>query len=389
MQRPGPLNCQSPVRILLNRRGPRARGLISLSAALVLTFAPHTAFTQHPAPTVTQVSPGVWLFQTARYGDAGLDGNAVAVVGRDAVLVFDANGTPAAAAAVIAEIRRITPKPVKHLVLSHWHWDHWYGAEAYTAAFPGIEVIAHSRAAKLMDGPVQEFNRPFFTEQFPSHLKGLEASFATVAGNPAADSAARAISQHITADKWFLDQKQNVRFVKPTRVYEDSLIIDLGGRSVHVVNHGRAITPGDSHLWLPDARTVVAGDLLINPMTYGLFAYPSEWLATLERMDARAATTIIPGHGTPMTDGVRLRATIALLRREIALVRGLKASGKTAKEAQAAVLADAEVLALRDQLAPATEPGRGAFALYLVEWIVPRIYQELDGTLDNAIPRAP
>lgn len=362
---------------------------ISLATALVLAVAPLTAFTQHPAPTASQVSPGVWLFQTARYGDAGLDGNAVAVVGNDAVLVFDANGTPAAAAAVIAELRRITPKPVKHLVLSHWHWDHWYGAESYTAAFPGIEVIAHSRAARLMDGPVQEFNRPFFTEQFPGHLKGLEASFASVAGNPASDSAARAINQHITADKWFLEQKQNVRFVKPTRTFEDSLIVDLGGRSVHVVNHGRAITPGDAHLWIPDARIVVAGDLLINPMTYGLFAYPSAWLATLERMDARRAAMIIPGHGTPMTDGVRLRATMALLRREIALVRTLKASGKTVQESQVAVLADAEVLALRETLAPPTDPGRGAFALYLVEWIVPRIYQEIDGTLDNSIPRAP
>ena len=362
---------------------------LSLAGAFVLAVAPMSAFTQHPAPTASQVSPGIWLFRTTPYGDAGLDGNAIAVVGNDAVLVFDANGTPAAAAAVIAELRRITPKPVKHLVLSHWHWDHWYGAEAYTAAFPGIEVIAHSRAARLMDGPVQEFNRAFLTEQFPSHLKGLESSFATIAANPAADSAARAINQHIAADKWFLDQKQHVRFVKPTRTFEDSLIIDLGGRAVHVVNHGRAITPGDSHLWIPDARTVVAGDLLINPLTYGLFAYPSEWLASLERMEARGASTIIPGHGAPMTDGVRLRATMALLRREITLVRTLKASGKTIKESQTAVLADAEVRALRDTLAPPTDAGRGAFALYLVEWIVPRIYQEIDGTLDNSIPRSP
>lgn len=92
-------------------------------------------------------------------------------------------------------------------------------------------------------------------------------------------------------------------------------------------------------------------------MTYGLFAYPSEWLATLERMHARRASMIVPGHGTPMTDGVRLRATMALLRREI--------------------------------LAPATDAGGGTFALYLVEWIVPRIFQEIDGTLDNAIPRSP
>src|SRR3954469_14467036 len=94
-----------------------------------------------PAPTRIDVAPGIYLFQTQPYGDAGLDGNSVVIVGDDGVLVFDANGTPAGATAVLAEIRKITPQPVKYLVLSHWHWDHWYGAEVYKRAFPSIEII--------------------------------------------------------------------------------------------------------------------------------------------------------------------------------------------------------------------------------------------------------
>ena len=61
-----------------------------------------------PAPARTELAPGILLFQTPSYGDVGLDGNSIAVASRDGVLVFDTNGTPAAAAAVLAEIRAIT-----------------------------------------------------------------------------------------------------------------------------------------------------------------------------------------------------------------------------------------------------------------------------------------
>ena len=53
------------------------------------------------------------------------------------MLVFDTNGTPSAAAAVLAEIRKLTPQPVRYVVNSHWHWDHWYGTEVYTQRVSG------------------------------------------------------------------------------------------------------------------------------------------------------------------------------------------------------------------------------------------------------------
>src|SRR5687768_13073136 len=113
-----------------------------------------------PAPRAIEVATGVYLFVTAPYGDVGLDGNSVAIVSNDGVLVFDSNGTPAAAAAVLAEIKTLTGKPVRYLVHSHWHWDHWYGAEVYKKAFPGLKIIAHEKTRDLMLGPALEFNRP-------------------------------------------------------------------------------------------------------------------------------------------------------------------------------------------------------------------------------------
>src|SRR3954464_8253217 len=93
------------------------------------------------APSRTELAPGVFLFATPPYGDVGLDGNSIAILSRDGVLVFDTNGTPAAAAAVLAEIRTLTDKPVRWVVNSHWHWDHWYGTEVYQNAFPDLRIV--------------------------------------------------------------------------------------------------------------------------------------------------------------------------------------------------------------------------------------------------------
>ena len=67
----------------------------------------------------------------------------------DGVLVFDSNGTPAAAAAVLAGIRKLTDQPVRYVVNSHWHWDHWYGTETYTKAFPDVKIVAHEKTREL------------------------------------------------------------------------------------------------------------------------------------------------------------------------------------------------------------------------------------------------
>src|SRR4029077_21198378 len=92
------------------------------------------------APAKTELAPGVFLFATPSYGDVGLDGNSIAVLSRDGVLVFDTNGTPAASAAVLAHIRALTDRPVRWIVNSHWHWDHWYGTETYQQAFPDVRI---------------------------------------------------------------------------------------------------------------------------------------------------------------------------------------------------------------------------------------------------------
>src|SRR5688572_27981925 len=148
----------------------RFPALVVLAAIPALTRADYV----RPAPQRIEVASGIHLFISKPYGDVGLDGNAVAILSRDGVLVFDSNGTPAASAAVLAEIRKLTDKPVRYVVNSHWHWDHWYGTETYTRAFPDVKVVAHEKTLAMMGGPAIEFNRPGLESQLPGYLAALE-----------------------------------------------------------------------------------------------------------------------------------------------------------------------------------------------------------------------
>lgn len=352
--------------------------MLRFALVLVLVAAPSFA---HPAPTRSEVAPGICLFRTEPYGDVGLDGNSVAIVGDDGVLVFDANGTPDAARAVLEQIRTLTDKPVRYLVYSHWHWDHWYGGEVYKEAFPNLVVISHEATRRLMDGPAIAFNRPGLDLQLPAHIADVDSNRMKATGDEAAKLAA-----HVEADRAFLAAKKGFHPTLATVTYRDSLTIHLGKRTIRVLHHDRAITPGDTYLWLPDDGVVVTGDLLINPITFALFCYPAGWISSLEAIDALDAKTIVPGHGAALSDETLLHDTIALLKRERALALGAKKAGKDVAGAKAAVLADADVLALRTRITAGDEKKNGAFGLYLVDWFVKRVYQEADGPLDDSIP---
>jgi glyoxylase-like metal-dependent hydrolase (beta-lactamase superfamily II) len=177
------------------------------TAGLLAQVAPpdatQRAASDRPEPAVTRVAEGVYLFVTPPYSDVGRDGNAIAMVGPDGVLVFDANGTPAAAEAVLAKIRQITPQPVKLLVLSHWYWDHWYGAEVYAAAFPALDIIAHERTRALMAGPAIAFNAPGL-KQLPGHIRAVEARIEQLRGKAPDSPEIAKFERHLAPDRFFL-----------------------------------------------------------------------------------------------------------------------------------------------------------------------------------------
>ena len=338
----------------------------------------------HPPPVRTEVAPGVHLFRTAPYGEVGLDGNAVAVVGDDGVLVFDANGTPGAARAVVAELRRLTPLPVRFLVYSHWHWDHWFGAEAYREAFPGLVVVAQEATRRLMAGPAQAFNRPGLERDLPAYLAALERRLAALDPH---DPAAADLRHRLEEGRAFLDQKRGAALVLPTLTFATELTVHLGHREVQVRHVDRAITPGDAFLYLPAERVLVTGDLLVNPVTFALSCYPAGWIRTLEALDALEAAVIVPGHGAPLKDKALLRSTLALLRDLRRRGAEAKARGLDPDQAREALLP--ELAPLRKAIVGEDAAADRTFPIYLVDWFLHRVYEELDGPLTDAIAPIP
>jgi glyoxylase-like metal-dependent hydrolase (beta-lactamase superfamily II) len=354
----------------------RSTRVLMLLAALGSTLLARADYVR-PAPRTIAVADGIYLFVSPPYGDAGLDGNAIAIVGAEGVLVFDTNGTPASAANVLAEIKKITGKPVRYVVNSHWHWDHWYGTEVYTAAFPGVKVVAHEKTKVLMAGPAIEFNRPGLERQLPAYVDALEKRAQT-------DPAVTPLAE---ADRFFLEQKKRTHLVLPDTTYTDRMDLDLGRRAVQVLHYDRAITPGDTFLYLPAEKVVIAGDLLVNPITFGLSSYPTGWLKTLERIDALNADVIVPGHGEPLRDRTLLHATMNVLRELLKTGKDAKARGLDADQAKEEVLPR-----LRDLMVSMTNDDatlNQQFRLYLVDWTLHRVYDELNGPLSDAIAPIP
>jgi cyclase len=329
------------------------------------------------APSRIELAPGIFLFTTPSYGDVGLDGNSIAVLSREGVLVFDTNGTPSAAAAVLAQIRLLTDRPVRWVVNSHWHWDHWYGTETYQQAFPDVRIVAHEKTRQMMMGPALEFNRPGLETQLPAYLASLEKRAAT-------DPSLKAVLEE---DRFFLEQKSRVRHTFPNVTFSDRLNIELGERHIEVRHAGRAVTPGDAFVYLPNEKILLLGDLIVNPITFALSSYPTEWLRTLEQIDALDATTIVTGHGAPLHDKTLLRTTAEVFRVLLREGKAAKARGLDPDQAKAAILPG-----LHDLMVTLTgdDPAKNnAFRTQLVDWYLHRVYDELNGPLTDAIAPIP
>ena len=330
-----------------------------------------------PAPSRTELAPGIFLFTTPGYGDVGLDGNSIAILSRDGVLVFDTNGTPVAAAAVLADIRRLTDRPVRWIVNSHWHWDHWYGTETYQHAFPDVRIVAHEKTREMMLGPALEFNRPGIETQLPNYLQSLEKR---AASNPA-------LTRLLDEDRFVLDQKARVRHTFPNVTFSNRLTIELGERHIEVLHYGRGVTPGDALVYLPNEKILLVGDLIVNPITFALSGYPTEWLRTLETIEALDARTIVTGHGAPLHDKALLHATMDVFRVLLREGKAAREKGLDADQAKAAILPG-----LRDLMVKITgdDPAvNNAFRVQLVDWYLHRVYDELNGPLTDAIAPIP
>ena len=293
--------------------------------------------------TLAKVAEGVYVTVFPDPEGAGLNGNAVIIVNDADVLVVDTQDTPATTRAVIREIRRITRKPVRYVVNTHWHGDHHFGNQEYAAAYPGVEFIGHPATREDIVKEEIPGLATWIKTGLPGEITSLEqrlASGKTSTGLPLSVAQRASLDTAITNYRWLLKELGTVRMVLPTLTVADSLVLYRGSRTIEIRYLGRGNTRGDLTVYLPRERILAVGDLLVHPMPYGSESFPSDWVKVLERLREIPADAIIPGHGAVQHDRVYLDQVKALLESVIAQVGRAVANGLDLEATRTAVNLD-------------------------------------------------
>ncbi len=243
---------------------------------------------------------------------AGGDPTVGAIEGEDFLVCFEARATPVMAQRWLDRLRTVTDKPVRHLVLSHYHAVRTLGASAFNAE----TIIAHDRTAYLIE---ERGMQDWASEhgRMPRIFQGFE----TIPG-----------------------------LTRPTVTFNDSMTIELGGNrgQLHLRYLGRGHTEGDIVAWLPQQRIMFAGDLVESEAAlYTGDAFHLDWKSTtLDRVAALGATTLVGGRGAVAhgADGVRqaieqTRGFLNVLHDSVSAVLARSGSLKEAFEASHRALA--------------------------------------------------
>jgi glyoxylase-like metal-dependent hydrolase (beta-lactamase superfamily II) len=230
-------------------------------------------------------------------------GNSVAVAGNRSVLVVDSGHLPTLARNQINEIRAAFGKPVRYLVNTHWHPDHWVGNGVYAEEYPGVTILSHPFTRKMMEPRYSEYPRRL-KEAIPGMIEMMKNEVSTgkrVDGSRlTVDDIAQRTESAIPDLEMVLNETDQMKVVYPNLTFEDQLSLDLGGTTASVMHLGRGNTAGDVVVHIPDEGVLMTGDLVVTPTPYSFGSYLREWVETLKRLRTTNATAIVPGHGPVM-----------------------------------------------------------------------------------------
>ena len=245
--------------------------------------------------TVTKVAEGVYVIRHKDAPDTFPQGNTTVIIGDREVFVVDSCYLPSSAREDIAQIRQWTNKPVRYLLNTHWHYDHTLGNGAYADAFPSLQIIAHTETRKQSEG----YN-PGYLAKYTERIARFKRYAETGKGlddKPLTEAQRAEFRDAAAGGKQVSEEFKNLVDRLPNLMFEQGLDIDIGNRQVEVKHLGRGNTAGDTIVYLPKEKILIAGDLLDHPVPYLGGGYPSNLVMTLRSMARLDAQTIVPGHG--------------------------------------------------------------------------------------------
>ncbi|HEX4934223.1 MAG TPA: MBL fold metallo-hydrolase, partial [Gemmatimonadaceae bacterium] len=335
------------------------RPTLATLLVLALLASPRPAATQDVF-SFKRVTPTVYLATPTRV-PWGAISNATIVILDDGVLVVDSHSRPSIAKALVSELRRVTDKPVRYVVDSHFHWDHAQGNQAYMATWPaGAEIIA-SEATRFNLEHIGVARVKADIAMLPDSVALWRRQLATVA-----DSAARRrLRDQADEAERYVNEIRTMELSLPTLTFERSLAIRRGATTVNIHFLGRGHTDGDVVVHLPEQRIVATGDLLHAWAPFMWDAYPYDWIRTLVELEKLDFDQVLSGHGDVMQGKGQLRLW---------------------REYLSELMREVEV-----------EVGRGRTRLETIQAVAPRLHARfasrfpaaaLDGTMEMSIEKA-
>lgn len=226
--------------------------------------------------TFSQISEHAWAYTAEGDPNTGI------IIGDDAVLVADTQATPAMAADVIRRIREVTDKPIKYVVLTHYHAVRVLGASAYQPE----QIIASQDTFDLIKERGEQ-DKASEIGRFPRLFRNVET-----------------VPDGLT---W------------PTLTFSGKMTLWLGTLEVQMLQLGRGHTKGDTVVWLPQERTLLSGDLVeFDATPYAGDAYFKDWPQTLDNLAALEPLALVPGRGAALTTPQSIAAGLAGTRNFIA-----------------------------------------------------------------------
>ena len=345
----------------------------------VLYQAGTSAAAQPQKLEIVKIADGVYgaIFSEPRMDP--VESNSVIVVNKDSVLVVDANRTPATARAVIAEIRKLTDKPVRYVVNTHWHDDHIFGNQSYEEAFPQVEFVAHRNTREDMERLAFPHIQSGI-DRFTKALADAEAQLGKGSkpnGERLTEKERAQLSEEAKVYRDVLPKIKTIRLVPPTVTFERQLTLHQGGREIQILYFGRGNTRGDVAVYLPREKVLVTGDLLVHPVPFAYGSFLGDWIQTMKRLRELDAEVIVPGHGPLMRDKAHVDAVIELLESVVGQVREAVGRGLSLEETRRAV----NLEAFRRRMAGDDPVRTETFDDSIIRVAIQRAYMEARGEL--------
>ena len=272
-----------------------------------------------------KVTDGVY-YATAS-GTMNVGANSPIIINDDEVLVIDSQITPAAARALVTDLRAITSKPVRYVVDSHYHYDHAHGNQIFA---PDAQVIGHDNTRRrMLTNVLEQYTYLNSVEPIPARVESLKQRIAQEADPQQKVALERQVANSLA----YLEQVKETKVTPPNLTFDATMTLVRGGREIRLLYLGRGHTDTDVVVYLPRERIVCTGDLMESVVSYMGDSYPEDWIATLERLKGLDFETVMPGHGVVFKGKAKIEAFQNYLRDVNTQVAALRKQGLSADAA--------------------------------------------------------